>query len=151
MEKIPFDDPAERLFIRIEEKHVCGSSVLPPAVKTPDWSANRSRLSEPEDVLDIEKYPTETRVGEFTVSDIPDRIEPDPPEQANQQQAAPWLFWVEHDPLPENISHSEVRMKKDGADYVREKKPGSSIYRKKIRNELARIVRVREVEGSPSQ
>ena len=47
-------------------------------------------------------------------------------------------------PFDDNYAHSEVRMKKDGEEYVRNKKPNSSTYRKKIRIELARILRLRE-------
>jgi hypothetical protein len=141
MQPVPFDDADELLYIRIKETDVFGSGVLPAVVQIPDWSANRARFSEPEDVLI--GYPGFTRVGEFRVGDIPPCVEPDPPEPG-QKRAVAWQFWAEHDPIPENDAHSEVRMRKDGESYVRNKEPGSKTYKKKIRNELARIVRVRQ-------
>jgi hypothetical protein len=146
MQKVPFDDPDECLFIRVKNEHVWGDGVVPAVVEIPDWSTNRERFSAPEDVLT--GYPDYTRVGEFQVRDIPERIDADPPANPDDNPPSPWCFWAEHDPLPDNYAHSEVRMRKDGESYVRNKKPNSSTYRKKVRNVLAKMTRVRATDPS---
>jgi hypothetical protein len=139
--KIPFDDPNELLYLRILPEHVDGDAVLSAAVSIPDWSTNRSSMSVPSDVLDVINRPTHTRVGQFTVGSIPERIGPPPPPQPGHQAEA-WLFWPEHDPVPGNPAHSEVRMRKDGEEYVPKKEPSSSHYRKHVRKELAKLINV---------
>ena len=142
MQPVPFDDSDELLFIRMTADQVDGEHAIPAVVDLPDWSANRERFSEPDDVL--LGYPDHTHIGQFRVGDIPPKIDPDPPSHPKQPAADPWEFWAEHDPLPDNDAHSEVRMRKEGEQYFRGKKIGSRPYKKKVRTELSKIIRVQE-------
>ena len=119
MQKIPFDDPEEFLFIRVKEEHVWGDGVVPAVVEIPDWSTNRARFSSPEDVLT--GYPVYTRIGEFQVHDIPERIEADPPASPDDKPPAPWCFWAEHDPLPERRQLPEQERRGDHQHHQPEK------------------------------
>lgn len=142
MDILPFDDVNERLFLRIKEEQLADGAVIPGAVRLPDWSTNRERFSRPDDVLNPDKYPGYTRVGEVVVGSIPSDIPPDVP-ATGQQAPDPWECYAQHDPLDENYAHSEVRVRKVGCEFDRTKRPSSSAYVKKIRNQLAGLISVR--------
>lgn len=78
----------------------------PNAIDFPDWSVNRQKYSEPEDV----RIPSGSAlclccaVAGFTVSDIPSKIDPD----------IVFNFIVEHKPEPDNYAHSELVTYKNG-------------------------------------
>jgi hypothetical protein len=141
MEILPFEDDAELLYIRIKEDHVNGDQLALAAVSLPDWSTNRSSLSQPAAVIDHVKYPGFARVGELVVGEIPKSIPPDPPAEG---LATPdtWDCYPQHDPVEDNPAHSEVRIKKQGGEYDPERKPGSTAYKKKIRTCLAALIRI---------
>jgi hypothetical protein len=97
-------ESSETLYYRCRAEHISGDRLLPQAIRFPDFSVNRSKYSEPEDVL----VPTYLNwgVSAFHVSDLP---------LAQQTDAQTVYSWqVIHDPLEDNYSHSEVRTDKNG-------------------------------------
>jgi hypothetical protein len=145
---VPCDDPDEYLYLRIKPDEILGTSVVPAVVSFPDWSTNRQRFSRPEEVLDSIRYPLHTRIAELRIGDIPATIPPDPP-RAGEAAPVPWCFQARHVPIkdhakyPDNYAHTEVQQNKQGEAYVRNAKPNSSEYRKKVRMQMAGIVHPR--------
>ena len=100
--------PEERLYRR------CPISELDPADPErlfpdtisfyPDWSVNRGKFSEPEDVL----YPEYLGwgVAAFQIKDIPEPYE--------TEGKITYRWDAQHQPLEENYSHTEIWTYKDG-------------------------------------
>lgn len=97
-----FDDN-ENLYNRFKKEFLTEGKFLPTGIKFPDWSVNREKYSEPEDVL----FPDflEWGIAQFKVSDVPDTLT-----SAGDNK---FDFKVEHAPVEENYSHSEVRSYKN--------------------------------------
>ena len=98
----------------------------PNAISFPDWSVNRQKYSEPEDV----RTPSGSlylccAVAGFTVSDIPSKIDPD----------IVFNFIVEHKPEPDNYAHSELVTYKNGVS-------GKEIKNFKISNTVKKTFRL---------
>ena len=97
-------EPTEKLYRRCQGDHIVGDRVLPQAFRAPDFSVNRGKYSQPEDVL----MPSYERWGvvSFQVKDVPARI--------LSAGGAKFEFGIVHDPEEDNYSHSEVRAYKNG-------------------------------------
>ena len=89
------------------------TNVHPACIRAPVQSVNRSKYSKPEWVL-LARYPQFLHwgYGSFKVSDIPESI--------TSEFGITHFFKVEHVPLDDNYSHSEVRAYKN-AELVRRK------------------------------
>lgn len=99
----------------------------PNAISFPDWSVNRQKYSEPEDV----RIPSGNAlylccaVAGFTVSDIPFKIDPD----------IVFNFIIEHKPEPDNYAHSELVTYKNGVS-------GKEIKNFKVSNTVKKTFRL---------
>lgn len=91
----------ESLYLRYQHKHWIEGQLDPAGVRFPRTSVNRSTLSQPEDALFSEsgKY-NGLGVVRFIVSSIPSRM--------TQSQGPSYVFFVQHAPLDDNYSHSEI-------------------------------------------
>ncbi len=91
----------EALYLRYQSKHWVEGQLDPAGVRFPRASVNRSTLSEPEDALfsDSGKY-NGLGVVRFIVSSISLRIA--------QSEGPAYVFFMEHAPLDDNYSHSEI-------------------------------------------
>jgi len=97
--------PVEELYIRFDR--IDGENVDPACIKAhPVQSVNRSKYSKAEWVL-LSRYPQFLNwgYGSFKVSDIPESI--------TSEFGITHFFKVEHAPLDDNYSHSEVRAYKN--------------------------------------
>ncbi len=97
----------ELLYRRFCPDEVLGDRLAPDSIKFPDWSVNRQKFSEPEDV----KFPSGSDtaylccgVVEFRVGDIPSKVD----------EEGIFTFRVEHKPELDNYSHSELVTYKNG-------------------------------------
>lgn len=97
-------DLEEELYYRCQARHVDGQRLLPEAIRFPNFSVNRSKYSEPEDVL-IPSY-QDWGIATFRVRDLPE------PESTDEKTEYEWR--VVHDPLEDNYAHSEIRTFKNG-------------------------------------
>jgi hypothetical protein len=98
-------ESSEDLYYRCRAEHISDNRLLPQAIRFPDFSVNRSKYSNPEDVL-VPTY-SDWGVSAFHVGDL----------QLEQKTDAHTVYsWqVIHDPLEDNYSHSEVRTFKNGS------------------------------------
>jgi hypothetical protein len=96
----------ELLYRRFCHDEVLENRLAPDSIKFPDWSVNRQKYSEPEDVLipSGDKTYFCCGVAGFLVSDIPSKIDTD----------IVFSFIVEHRPEPDNYAHSELVTYKNG-------------------------------------
>jgi hypothetical protein len=104
-------EPSEELYHRCTEGSTYEDPVQPnlwrlkpSALRSPDFSVNRQKYSQPEDVL-LPNYQG-WGVVSFTVGDVPASI-------ASQGQVV-FDFRVEHVPDEDNYAHSEVRTFRGG-------------------------------------
>ena len=102
----PFFDEDELLYNRCLSEHVYREQLLPTGIRFPDWSVNRAKYSEPEDVL-VPNF-QDWGIAQFEVRNIPKSLISPAPGNVK------FDFKVEHDPLNDNYSHSEVRTYKNG-------------------------------------
>ncbi|MFB2969202.1 hypothetical protein ACE1CD_09545 [Aerosakkonema sp. BLCC-F183] len=100
----PDFSPEEKLYFRYKEMEIVEGRVMPTGIRFPDFSVNRSKYSEPEDVL-IPSY-GEYGILTFKVKDIP------APERTNETTLYEWK--AVHEPTEDNYSHSEVQTFKNG-------------------------------------
>ncbi|MCL1468906.1 hypothetical protein [Argonema galeatum] len=100
----PDFSPEENLYFRSKEIPTVDERVIPTGIRFPDFSVNRSKYSEPEDVL-IPSY-GEYGILTFKVKDIP------APETTNKTTLYEWK--AVHEPTDDNYSHSEVQTFKNG-------------------------------------
>lgn len=105
--------------------HVDGTKLLAQAISFRNWSVNRQKYSEPEDVL-VPDWP-DWGIAAFRVADIPLSLE--------SASGSRFDFRVEHVPLEENYAHSEIRTYKNGL-YVENPDPPQTI-KKKFRQMLS--------------
>jgi hypothetical protein len=97
----------ELLYRRFCPDEVLGDRLAPDSIKFPDWSVNRQKYSQPEDV----QFPSGSAlvylccgVAGFSVSDIPSKIDPQ----------GVYTFVIEHKPELDNYAHSELVTYKNG-------------------------------------
>jgi hypothetical protein len=136
LDQAPVDpDPhfasTERLFRRVPVADVVGMSVNDTALPMPSFSVNREKYSIPGDVL---RGYAGFRVAAFKVEDIPPEL--------SSESGDGYQFGVEHEPLPENYSHSGVHTYREGMK--QEKKP-PKLVRKKFRDLLRRKIEILDV------
>ena len=99
----------ELLYRRVGSKHVKDGRIFPPTLRQPSFSVNRSKGSEPGDVLfpSCGAPPGSIKPGDgvaaFSVGDAvhPEQIDPEAPGYSAQ---------VVHLPCDDNYFHSEVQM-----------------------------------------
>ena len=101
----PIFEPAEWLYHRCKLEEVDGDRLLPTAISFRNWSVNRGKYSEPEDVL-IPDW-KDWGIAKFRAEHVPGPM--------NTAGDTVWEFKIEHDPLEDNYSHSEIRSYKNGA------------------------------------
>jgi hypothetical protein len=98
-------DESELLYNRCLAEHIEEERLLATAIRFPDWSVNRAKYSEPEDVL-IPDY-LDWGIAAFEVGNVPKSLTSPAPGNVKYD------FRVAHDPVEDNYSHSEVRTYKD--------------------------------------
>jgi hypothetical protein len=136
-------DPAEALYRRCEKKDLVGGDensqeVLSPlSVRFPDFSVNRGKHSEPEDVLipSVGEPPdiySQMGIVKFTVGLV--RWE-------HRSDQVKYQMKVEHNPADDNYSHSEVRVYKNGV-YDSKLRIKSELMKKEYRARLAREAKI---------
>lgn len=101
--------PEERLFLRIPPQHTDGERLLPTAVRSTDQSVNREKYGpKPEWVL--WRFNERTGKDEFLVAWAVFAIKVgEIPSPVSVPNADAVEYRVEHDPIPLNSSHSEIR------------------------------------------
>jgi hypothetical protein len=117
----PVDEPipdAERLFHSVSADNVDGDRVLPEAVWIPDCSFSREKYGSPEAAFS-ETRPRETGLAWLTPGLLPGPF-PRP-------GADPLEFVATDVPLEGDDAHSEVRLKRCGAEYNRNIKPPKAL------------------------
>jgi hypothetical protein len=108
-------DPGEHLYRRLRALDVDPDGrIEPTSLESPDFSVNRSKYSEPEDV--ILPHPS-CGIASFTVVDVP--------EPFRSAENIEYLFSLEHDPLEDNYAHSEIRSYKNRQRLAPRKPPKS--------------------------
>lgn len=114
-------EPREKLYHRFNKLQQSEGVLYPASIRFPDFSVNRGKYSEPNDVL-LYDYPSviDWGVASFKVEDIP------PPHTTGEgtEYETTYSFAVKHVPIEENYSHSEVRTYKNG-NYSKDMEVGS--------------------------
>jgi hypothetical protein len=144
---MPGFDGSESLYMRYGLNDFVGDQLAPGAIHFPKTSVNRGSLSRPEDVL-FSEYGNYNGLGvvEFRVSDLPARI--------IQEQGPAYLFYMQHSPVPDNYSHSEIWSDQDPptGDYREPSKTVKLRFRiyvcQRITREQVRIEAVRNRGGA---
>ena len=97
--------PDEELYIRFDRTD--GKNVDPGCIRAPVQSVNRSKYSKAEWVV-LANYPKFLNwgYGSFKVCDVPESI--------TSEYGITHFIKVEHDPLDDNYSHSELKAYKNG-------------------------------------
>lgn len=116
----PLFSEDEKLYRRVKDGQVESGRLIPISIDLPSCSSNRSKYSEPEDVL-LPSYHN-WGIAVFLVKDVPPKLIDDD---------SSCDFRVEHVPEPENYSHTEIRSYHNGR-FDQPKKPGNKI-KKQIR------------------
>lgn len=113
----PVFEPEERLYRRLRVIDVdLEGRIEPTSLESPDFSVNRGKYSEPADVILSD---SSHGIASFTVADVPESL--------LSAEEIEFQFSVEHDPLDDNYSHSEVRSYKSGGRLGPRKKPPKAI------------------------
>lgn len=142
----PIFDAGEFLYVRCKDDQVDGLQLKPAAIKFPNWSTNRSKYSEPEDVL-LPSF-SDWRVAKFKVGHIPKSLQ--------EGQSKVFSFRPVHDPVhaplnpedpPENYAHTEVRAFKDGGVF-NEKMDVPTTIKKSFRTKLSEHTEVLPISRS---
>ena len=129
----PIFAPDESLYRRINPDYIYnGNCVLGNALEDiqerhPSCSFNRSKYSEPKDVLDA-SHPEDNRIAHLVVSNLPG------PQPHPKDPKVLYGYRVEHLPEEANYSHTEVQVTKQGTQAPR---LGSAELRKHLREALA--------------
>ena len=129
-----FSQQEERLFIRFNELKAVGGNLYPASIGFPNFSTNRERFSEPEDVL-LANYPNYLNWGiaAFRIEDIPGDI--------STSEETTYSFVPLHDPEPYNYSHTEMRTEKNGI-YQEGVKIKSSKVKREFRYKLSEKINI---------
>jgi hypothetical protein len=123
----PGFEPSERLFRRVSVTALVGGSIDDIALPSPSFSVNREKYSAPRDVLlGLDGF----RVAAFSVGDLPGDLE---------EGASRYSMNIEHEPEPDNYSHSGIHTFRDGLKMG--SKP-SKVIRKKLRDLLRRKITI---------
>jgi len=113
-----------------------GNNIKPANIPFPNQSVNRQKYSKPKDVL-LPSMEAKTKewifwgVARVFVRDIPEDMKTQGSAKAKEVS---YEFCVVHDPENDNYSHSEIRVKKDGAEV---KKVNSQKIKKAYRTDLS--------------
>ena len=133
---IPFEDPAELLYLRFGMDDIVDQQLAPAAVRVPGQSVNRGSLSEPEDVLfHQEGLYNGLGVVEFFVRDVPTPV--------TGEHGSNAVFFMRHKPLEDNYSHSEVccdKTEQRKGDF----KPSNSV-KLKFKADLCKLIRAERI------
>ena len=124
----PNFSPDEDLYIRFQ--NLDGEKINPLDIRYPDQSVNRSKYSQPEWVL-LPKF-EDWGYGAFEVRDVPPSI-------TSETNVTHYLA-VEHVPLDENYSHSEVRSYKNGKRVKQKQRKVGLLFRVRI-SQRARVLK----------
>jgi hypothetical protein len=130
--EIPSD---EALYRSVAKDEVDEHGALAAAVEMPACSFNRSKYSEPEEVI-VASRPTQNGILEITPAELP------PP--VPRTSGEPYEFFAADDPIAANQAHCEVRIRRTGIEYKASHKPNKEIVMK-ARAELAKRMRVHRV------
>jgi len=123
----PNFDHHELLYRRCCPNEILSGRLAPDSIKFPDWSVNRAKYSDPEDV----QFPSSSDqvylccgVAGFTVSDIPSKVDSE------------GIFTLEivHKPESDNYAHSELVTYKNGIS-------GKAIKNFKVSNTIKKTFR----------
>ena len=111
--------PSERLFHRVKDEDVEGENVLPSAIRLPDCSVNREKYALSPEVA-LQGYEDEfSHVASMCAGDLPI--------PQTTEGSITWMFFVAHDPLVDNYSHTEVRLKKSDQSYDVKRSPRGAV------------------------
>ena len=127
--------PLERLFFRIKTSQLVEGRVGPEAIRFPKFSVNREKYSQASDVL-LPAWP-DWGIAAFKYADVPDKPWNAP------GSAYQFTFRVEHDPLPMNYAHSELRAYRSEEHSAKIDVPNT--IKKAFRQELAARVVVHSI------
>ncbi len=132
----PVFDRGEQLFRRLSLGDVdAAGHVEPSSLQSPDFSVNRGKYSEPDDVVLL--HP-KCGIGQFVVADVPESL--------RSGEGVEFQFSVEHAPMDDNYSHSEIRSYNHGIRLA-PKKPAKSI-RTLFRLALVSRMKIMRAPGS---
>ncbi|MEB2346133.1 MAG: hypothetical protein OZ948_15500 [Deltaproteobacteria bacterium] len=113
----PHFDPDERLYYAVDPADIEGEgedrSPNVSSIRFPDLSVNRGKYSSPPEVLVGPRKDWESWY--FLVSEVPPTTTFVPKPRTTDT----YSFKVEHDPIPDNYAHSEVRAYKNGERHKR--------------------------------
>ena len=125
----------EKLYIRFDR--IDGKNVDPACIRAPIQSVNRSKYSKAEWVL-LDNYPKFLNwgYGSFKVWDVPESI--------TSEFNITHFYKVEHAPLDDNYSHSEVRAYKNG-ELVKRKNDAIRLKYRVILSQRITILKVPEI------
>lgn len=122
--------PDENLYHRIQKSWLGEDGrLLPPTIRCPNPSVNRSKYSEPQDVLKPNWL--DWGVVSIQVGDIPHQITSPGP------TGIKYLFCVQHNPIIGNAAHCEIEAFKEGEPQRLEDIPSKEV-KKKFRTSFAR-------------
>jgi hypothetical protein len=123
----PYFEPNEALYRRMQpNSYPITPATMQKLIVFPDCSVNRSKYSQPEDVLKPEYF--HWGILEFFVQDVPNKL---------QDGESISNFEVVHCPLEDNYAHSEIRSFKGGI-----LKEPSKTLKTRFRDEIAKKARV---------
>lgn len=128
-------DPQEHLFQRFDKLIGEGDYLYPAQVRFPDFSVNRGRFSEPEDVL-LPNF-LDWGIAAFDVEDIPSEIII----ESNDSNDTIYDFTIVHVPEEDNYSHSEVRTLINGA-YNKKKRIKNKFVKRSFRYNLGEKLQI---------
>jgi len=121
----------EIVYRRLDALGEVGGRVQPGALRFPDCSVDRSKYREaPADVLDLEEKPHENGVAMIPIAQIP-------PRETSGNGKQTYEVYVAHDPRVGNYAHSEIRVVREGEEWVRGAQVMSKAARKSLRQRIA--------------
>jgi hypothetical protein len=109
--------PSHNLYQRIEAEDIVGDRLLPARIRILDQSVNWSKYSRPWDVTFGYR---KQGIARIAVRDLP----PPLPRELPNKDAKYHDFKPAHDPLPQNYSHCEIRVSKNGVRVTNAKQIG---------------------------
>ena len=135
----PIFEDNECLYFRCSVDQIDENGILQDAIKFPNWSTNRAKYSEPEDVL-LPKF-SNWGIAQFRIIDIPKSLQ--------SEGGITCQFRPIHDPVSlsvedgdtyENYAHTEVRTFKDNVFDIKRKPP--TLIKKEFRARLAARIKI---------
>lgn len=123
--------PREPLYRRVRQEDLAGESLLAAKIGYHQWSINRGKFSEPEDVA----FGWDgCGVAQFYVEDVPAEVSGDTPGEKT------YNFRPQHRPDEDNYAHSEIWAFREGLRVDRPN-PSSSV-KKKYRTMLSQRITI---------